>query len=206
MWYPTKTAKKIAKKLGRSTVSVERQARYLGLRKYNPLSGKQIDFIKKFYKKMTYAKLADKLGKSIYMMRHNIHALKLKKRKAKLWTNAEVKFLRKNYSNHNGFWLADRLRKRPVSTINFFARKLGLAKSPEFLHKQMSKNRSEWTEKELKFLRKNFSNHSDKWLAGKLKKPKPTILSTARRLHLNKTKKHRHRIISAKRSGQKVGF
>jgi len=90
--YPKNTMQAIADKLGRSFCSVEKRARELGLRKrpsyahYPRWSAKEIELLKKLYPHRNSQEVADKIGRSVGMVRARASKLGLKKSKKFLKT------------------------------------------------------------------------------------------------------------------------
>lgn len=85
--FPKNTLRTIADKLGRSFFSVEKRVHKLGLRKrpsyshYPRWSAKEIELLKKLYPHRNSQEVADKIGRSIGMVRARACKLGLKKSK-----------------------------------------------------------------------------------------------------------------------------
>ena len=125
---PTMSLKKLAKLTGHPVKGVEFKARYLGIKRYaqdRSWTDRQDNTLKKYYEKMTYKQLADKLGRSFYSIMNRLCTLGLTRGIA--WTKKDVELLKKEFKKGTKVKeITKLLGKKKVSTCYYKIKELGL--------------------------------------------------------------------------------
>jgi DNA-binding CsgD family transcriptional regulator len=180
--YPKYSIRWLIRNFGRTSSAILTQACILGLHKdaqkgYRfPLSdwkkwtNKEINFLKKHYKIMTFTQVADAMGRSCNSIATRIARMGIKK--AKFWTPKEDDRLRRIYRRHSLEELS-KIFKRAPGTVFTRARKL-----------KIPKRARPFSSEELKYLTKNYHLMPVDQIAQKLNRLTIVVAQKARKLGL----------------------
>ncbi len=185
--YPVHSNRRLAHEFGRTAQAVAGQAFLLGLKKlvsegsrrgsagWKKWSPKDIDFLRRHYKKMTFPDIAATMGRSCASVAVKAECLGLKK--IKVWTAEEKELLGKSYPGRTLKGLGDTFGCLE-GVVSYQAKKMGISKKLRL-----------WTDAEIKYLRENYGLMSSAQLAKYIGRSPRTVQVKASALGLIKQRR-----------------
>ena len=185
--YKKLTCSDIAAAIGRGCSAVAGKLSLLGLRKATAWTAKENELLKKVYNKRPLRELTGIFGRSHNTISKQARKLKIPKR-AKPWTNPQIKYMRKNYGWMTAMEMAKHVGHSPAM-IRAKARKLGFSKDKEFRKRIHPRGfLISWTPEQVDFVKKNYQKLTAGEIAAAIGKTLSGVQGKASNLGLKKVK------------------
>jgi hypothetical protein len=183
--YPDKkvSINEICRLVNRSRYAVLIQAQYLGINRPvhdHEWTTKENNYLKKYYDKKSYKKIADHLGVTHSAVSHQVNRLGLKLReRGRLWTEEEKEFIRQNYKKIPTREIAKYLNRSMNSIINS-AGPLGISAGRPL----------PWSEKEKEYMKTHYGHIPPEEISSVLGRSTQAVIGMAMKLKLTKRRKN----------------